>query len=381
MGFILLLLFVAILFLLCMLALIFTAAASVMGRERPMHMEEPTCGGCGYIVKNMDDAVCEICHAEFKIVGIVMPPPPASNSAAAAWLAFRRVSGVSLGIWTIVSGVAALGITVYAGEHFLPYTAESITHLEVRPKSTGYDSVLMTITHRRSARGRSQQEEPTSLIRTAVIDLKMAKGTRTLQADLLAPTLTYINGSGKTVNSVAVPSEQVLVDFFKGAGITIDRQVTMEAASIAKLVNDPASIEDATTDRSANGDLPVEILNNTVDGGKWQAAMPLALLVIPSGMFLWLLGVGIISFCQRGKRAALRQQILSHAVPLEIPWEFSTVSKDVVIAANQAEAVANTAAAEARATAGVAAAAKAAGPAPASGSSVPPTKTDPAKAA
>ena len=121
MGFILLLLFVAIVFLLCMLALIFTAAASVMGRDRPMHMEEPTCGGCGYIVKNVDDAVCNICHAEFKIVGIVMPPAPAGNSAAAAWLAFRRVSGMSLGIWTVIAGVATLGLTVWSGEHLLPF--------------------------------------------------------------------------------------------------------------------------------------------------------------------------------------------------------------------------------------------------------------------
>src|SRR5205085_6393471 len=119
MGFILLLLFVAVLFLVCVLALIFTAAASVMGRERPMHLEEPTCGGCGYIVKNVDEAVCTTCHAEFKIVGIVMPPAPASNSAAAAWLAFRRVSGVSMGIWTGIAGVGVLGLTVWTGEHVL----------------------------------------------------------------------------------------------------------------------------------------------------------------------------------------------------------------------------------------------------------------------
>jgi len=108
MGFIVLLLFVALLLLLAMMALIFTAAVSVMGHEKPLHQEEPTCGGCGYIVKNVNEPVCAICHAEFHHVGIVMPPPPADGSAAAAWLAFRRVSGVSLGIWTIVAGIIAI---------------------------------------------------------------------------------------------------------------------------------------------------------------------------------------------------------------------------------------------------------------------------------
>src|SRR4051812_40067280 len=342
MGFILLLLFIAVLFLLCMLALIFTAAASVMGRERPMHMEEPTCGGCGYIVKNMEDAVCDVCHAEFKIVGIVMPPAPASNSAAAAWLAFRRVSGVSLGIWTIVAGVVALGFTVWAGEHLLPFYAESVTHVEVRPKSTGYDSVLIALTHRRRATGRVQMEDPTSLVKTAIIDLKTGKGNRRMEADLLAPSLSYINDTGRSITSVAVPSQEVLTDFFKGGGIKIDRQVTLEATAIAKIINDPVTMAETPTDHT-DGDLPVEIINLTTDGGAWQASMPLPLLVIPSAMFFWLLGVGVISFLQRGSRAALREQILNAKTPLEIPWEFSTISKDVVEAAAQADAVADAA--------------------------------------
>jgi hypothetical protein len=370
MGFIVLLLFVALLFLLCMLALIFTAAASVMGRERPIHLEEPTCGGCGYIVKNVDEPVCNVCHAEFKHVGIIMPPPPASNSAAAAWLAFRRVSGLSLGIWTVVAGIITLGLTVWTGENFLPFYSESITHLEIRPKSTGYDSALISVTHRRRARGRAQQEDPISIAKSAVFDLKMARGTRTLQADLLAPSLTYTNDVGKPVTSVAVPSKEVLVDFMKAAGITIDGQVTLEASAIAKMINDPDSIEPPTSDNTGGNDLPVEILTMNTDGGGWEAAMPLAFLVIPSATFLWLLGVGIISWLQRGRRAALREQILNASTPLEIPWEFSTVSKDVVAAAADAEAAANATTVQ-----------KQAGPAPADGSSVPPAKTDPAKAA
>jgi len=387
MGFIVLLLFVALLFLLCMLALIFTAAASVMGRERPLHQEEPTCGGCGYIVKNVDDAVCNVCHAEFKIVGIVMPPPPASNSAAAAWLAFRRVSGVSLGVWTIVAGIVTLGLTVWTGEHFLPFYSESVTHLEVRPKTTGYDSVLIAVTHRRRARGRVQQEDPISLSKTAVVDLKTAKGSRHLEADLLAPSLTYINSFGKTTTSVAVPSQEVMVDFMKAAGITVDSQVTFEAAAIARIINDPSIVADTPTDHT-EGELPVEIVNMTTDGGNWEAAMPLAFLVIPSSLFLWLLGVGAISFLQRGKRAELREQILKAGTPLEIPWEFSTISKDVVAAAAQADAATDAANLERKAGTAVAArdagralALKEAGPIPVDGSSVPPAKTDPAKAA
>src|SRR5205814_9996044 len=108
MGFIVLLLFVALLLLLAMLALIFTAAVSVMGHERPLHQEEPTCGGCGYIVKNIDDAVCNVCHSEFKIVRSGMPPPPAGNSAAAAWLALPLVSGVSLADVTRAAGAMCL---------------------------------------------------------------------------------------------------------------------------------------------------------------------------------------------------------------------------------------------------------------------------------
>jgi len=392
MGFILLLLFVAVFFLICMLALIFTAAASVLGRERPIHMEEPTCGGCGYIVKNLDDAVCNTCHAEFKVVGIVMPPPPSSNSAAAAWLAFRRVSGVSMGIWTIIAGIGALGLTVWAGENLLPFYSETVTHLEVRPKTTGYDSVLIAVTHRRRATGRVQQTEPSSLVKTAVVDLKMAKGTRTLKADLLAPSLTYINGVGRPVTSVAVPSKDVLTDFMRAGGITIDRQVELEATTIAKMINDPETVEMPSSGESGGSDLPVEILNLSTDGGTWQASMPLPLLVIPTAAFLWLLGVGVISFAQRGRRARLREQIMNSPTPIEIPWEFSTISKDVVNAAVEADAAASTATSQRRATAAVAAnnasvardaaaAAKAAGPAPAGGSSVPPAKTDPAKAA
>jgi hypothetical protein len=396
MGFILLLLFVAVTFLLCMLALIFTAAASVMGNERPLHQEEPTCGGCGYIVKNMDDAVCNTCHAEFKVVGIIMPPPPSSNSAAAAWLAFRRVSGVSMGIWTIIAGVAALGLTVWCGEHLLPYNSETITHLEVRPKTTGYDSVLIAVTHRRRATGRVQQEEPTSLVKTAVVDLKMAKGTRTLKADLLAPSLSYVNGMGKTVTSVAVPSQDILVEFLRAGGVKIDRQVELEAATIAKMINEPETVEMPSSGDNGGGDLAVEILSLSNDGGAWEASMPLAFLVIPSAAFIWLLGVGIISFCQRGRRARLREQIMNSPTPVEIPWEFSTISKDVVAAAVEADAAASTASSERRATAAVtannasiardakdaaASALKGAGPAPAGGSSVPPAKTDPAKAA
>jgi hypothetical protein len=385
MGFILLLLFVALLFLVCMLALIFTAAASVMGRERPMHLEEPTCGGCGYIVKNMDEAVCTTCHAEFKIVGIVMPPPPANNSAAAAWLAFRRVSGLSMGIWTVIAGVITLGLTVWSGEHLLPYNSESVTRLEVRPKSTGYDSMLIAITHRRRATGRAQQDDPTSLVKTAVVDLRSAKGKRTLKADLLAPSLEYINDVGKTVNSIAVPSQDVLCEFLRGAGVKIDRQVNLEAQTIAKMINEPETVEVPSAGENGGSDLPVDIINYNVEGGQWQAGMPLPLLVIPSAAFVWLLGVGIISFCQRGRRARLREQIMNSATPVEIPWEFSTISKDVVAAAVEKDAATDAANFERKASAAVAArdaaAAKEAGPASTGGSSVPPAKTDPAKAA
>src|SRR6185436_10640009 len=108
----------------------------------------------------------------------------------------------------------------------------------------------------------------------------------------------------------------------------------------------------------------------------WEAAMPLALLVIPTAAFVWLLGVGVISFCQRGRRARLREQIMSSAVPVEIPWEFSTISKDVVAAAGAAGAARNAAVAR-----DAAASAKQAGPVSSGDSSVPPPKTDPAKAA
>jgi len=341
----------------------------VMGSDRPVNPDDPTCGGCGYIVKNVQDPVCSVCHAEFRFVGIVMPPPPAHNSAAAAWLAFRRVSGLSLGIWTIIAGAISLALTVWAGEHFLPYYCESVTHVEARPHSTGYDSALMTITHRRRARGRAQQEDPTSIARTVVLDLKMAKGPRRLEADLLAPSLTYTNGVGKTVSSVAVPSKEVLVDFMKSAGITIDPQVTLEATAIARLMNDPSILDENSPDHSANGDLPVEILSNTVDGGAWEAAMPLAFMVIPSATFLWLLGVGVISFAQRGRRAALREQIVAGAAPLHVFWEPAATPPEIVAAAS------------AHASVIPALAPKEAGSAPAAGSSVPPAKTDPAKAA
>jgi hypothetical protein len=95
--------------------------------------------------------------------------------------------------------------------------------------------------------------------------------------------------------------------------------------------------------------------------------------------------VGIISFCQRGRRARLREQIMNSPTPVEIPWEFSTISKDVVAAAVEKDAATDAANFEKRATAAVAArdaaAAKGAGPASTGGSSVPPAKTDPAKAA
>ena len=385
MGFIVLLLFVALLLLLAMLALIFTAAVSVMGHEKPLHQEEPTCGGCGYIVKNVNEPVCAICHAEFHHVGIVMPPPPADGSAAAAWLAFRRVSGVWLGIWTIVAGMIALGLTVWSGEHLLPFYSQSVTHLELRPKTTGYDSVLITIDHRRRARGRVQQEDPISVSKNVVVDLRMAKGARTLKADMLAPSLSYINGSGKTVDSVAVPSKEVLVDFMQAAGVTITPQVSFEAASIARIIADPNSVDTNSPD-FVPGDLPVEILAVNTDGGAWDAAMPLPLFVIPSAAFLWLLGVGVISFCQRGRRRALREQILAASAQQQIFfWEPPTNPTDVIAADADRTAAANAAAATAASAAAasgpVAPAAKQAGPAPAAGSSVPPAKTDPAKAA
>src|SRR6185503_4470737 len=106
-----------------------------------------------------------------------------------------------------------------------------------------YDSMLIAITHRRRATGRAEQEDPTSLVKTAVVDLRIPKGKRTLKADLLAPSLTYINSEGKIVNSVAVPSQDVLNEFLRGGGVTIDRQVTLESQTIAKMINDPQSIE------------------------------------------------------------------------------------------------------------------------------------------
>jgi len=391
MGFIVLLLFVALLLLLALMALIFTAAASVMGHEKPLHQEEPTCGGCGYIVKNMNEPVCAICHAEFHHVGIVMPPPPADSSAAAAWLAFRRVSGLALGIWTVVAGFLTLGLTVWSGEHLLPFYSQSVTHLELRPKTTGYDSVLITVDHRRSARGRVQQDDPTSVSKNVVVDLRTDKGTRTLKADMLAPSLTYINDSGKTINTVAVPSKDVLVDFMKAAGVQITPQVSFEAQSIARIIADPNSV-DANSPDFVPGDLPVDILNVNTDGGAWQASMPLPLFVIPSAAFLWLLGVGVISFLQRGRRAALREQILAASTQQQIFfWEPPANPTDVVAAdadrtanavAAAAVTAANAAAAAAASTpAATAPATKEAGPAVTTGSSVPPAKTDPAKAA
>src|SRR5438045_9508777 len=93
MGIILILLAFCILFLLTMLALIAATAASVMGGETPMRQYEPTCGGCGYIVKDLREAVCDVCHAKFSIVGIVKPSARAPSVGSAHWLALRPYSG------------------------------------------------------------------------------------------------------------------------------------------------------------------------------------------------------------------------------------------------------------------------------------------------
>jgi hypothetical protein len=368
MSFILLFLLISLLFLVVMLVLIFSAAASVMGRERPVQQEEPTCGGCGYIVKNMAEPVCAVCHSEFHIVGIHMPPPPAGNSAAAAWLAFRRVSGLSLGVWTILIGGIALGFTVVAGEHYWPYYSESTTHLEARPKSTGYDSVLISTTQRLRARGRTQQGEPVTLSKSVVVDLRTAKGTRTLEADLLAPSLTYIDAGGTTITAAVLPTKETILELMKSSGIKIDRQEALEAAAIAKLVADPATVDEySVTDSNSTSSLPLSIISNNLDGGGWEAPMALPTVAIPSAAVIWLMGVALISFSQRGRRAALREQILAAAIPAEAPWQPPEIPFDVQAAASAANATA------------MEAEAKKTGPAPAGGILTPPAKADPGK--
>ena len=124
---------------------------------------------------------------------------------------------------------------------------------------------------------------------------------------MLAPSLSYINDSGKHVTSVAVPSQEVLVDFFKGGGITIDRQATLEANTIARIINDPANFSETTSDHT-EGDLPVEIIGFNADGGQWETTMPLAALVIPGAAFLWLLG--------RMKSGVTQERVEAELTPL-----------------------------------------------------------------
>jgi len=94
-------------------ALIFTAAVSVMGMRSRCNQEEPTCGGCGYIVKKRQTSpVCPICHAEFQSRGHLVHATAAGRMArrgrgVAGFPAGQRA--VSLGIWTIVAGMMALG--------------------------------------------------------------------------------------------------------------------------------------------------------------------------------------------------------------------------------------------------------------------------------
>src|SRR6266513_2484702 len=170
MGIILVLLAFCILFLLTMLALIAATAASVMGGETPIRQYEPTCGGCGYIIKDLKEPTCEVCNAKFSIVGIVKPSARAPSVASAHWLAFRQVSGTPLAIWSGAIGLHAL---------------ESSTHIQARPRNGGYESLIISTLHRRHARGRIQLESPASLIKEASLEIQTQKGPATLKADLL----------------------------------------------------------------------------------------------------------------------------------------------------------------------------------------------------
>src|SRR3954463_2295077 len=154
MGIILILLGFCVLFLLAMLALIAATAASVMGEEQPMRQFEPTCGGCGYIVKDMRETVCDICHAKFAVVGIIKPSARAPSVASAQWLAFRTVSGTPLALWSGAIGLLALVVTVAVGEAVWPHNSEASTHLQARPRNGGYESLVISTLHKRHARGR-----------------------------------------------------------------------------------------------------------------------------------------------------------------------------------------------------------------------------------
>src|SRR5947209_5060254 len=137
MGIIVILLAFCILFLLTMLALIAATAASVMGGEAPIRQYEPTCGGCGYIIKDLKEPTCSVCNAKFSIVGIVKPSARAPSVSSAHWLAFRQVSGTPLAIWSGAIGLLALAITVAVGEALWPNNSESSTHIQARPRNGG----------------------------------------------------------------------------------------------------------------------------------------------------------------------------------------------------------------------------------------------------
>jgi hypothetical protein len=325
MSLIVALLLVSVVFLIAMVILIVTAAASVMGREQPLKQYEPTCGGCHYIVKDLEARTCEICGAEFTNVGINMPPAQMLSTNAAIWAAFRQVSLVPISIWTAIVGFIAVLVIVPVGERFWPFSSHLESRIDIRPKSGGWDTLSISGVHDRHARGRMQQDYPTSLKKEIQLELKTPTGRSTLTADFLKPTLTYTDPAGNTITKIVVPTSGYIADFMRAAGIHT-KQAAHESPYISELFTkatetpEPSPEDGSTPTDTSSSDSPLDVYNINITGGHWQQATSLAGVGAPAVGGLWLVGVVAIFIKQHGRRRTMRERLLNPPTN-DVDWQ------------------------------------------------------------
>ena len=126
---------------------------------------------------------------------------------------------------------------------------------------------------------------------------------------MLAASFSYSDAAGKPITHNGLPAKNDLLSFMRDRGLAIDPGATQDAGIIAnmlaKLAPGANLIGSGEVRSSSN------LTTISLNGGQWKSTIPLQTLSMSISPAAWFLGLVLIIYRQRNRRAKLAAALLT----------------------------------------------------------------------
>jgi len=229
--------------------------------------------------------------------------------------AFFKVTAFPLALWTLGIAGLAIAATLAIDQWILPYVWQTTSAIHARPRSSGYQSIIISTLEEYRANGRAQFDSPNAT-RTTRLELKTDTASHVLDVDLLAPSFNFTDATGKLITYDRLPTKADVIAFMRDSDIPLDSNAAQDAGVIAAMLSNLAPSE--TLVISSRDPRVVSKLDTTqivFSGGQWKPAIALKPLAMSISSGLWLFGFISIIWRQRQRRAQIAAALLAPPLP------------------------------------------------------------------